>query len=40
MNKRIWKLAALCLALCLALTGCNLIAIDPIQLPRPTSLKP
>ncbi len=30
MNKRIWKLAALCLALCLALTGCNLIAIDPI----------
>ncbi len=30
MNKRLWKLAAMCLALCLALTGCNLIAVDPL----------
>lgn len=31
MNRRILKFAALLAALCLALTGCNLIGVDPLM---------
>ena len=31
MNRKRWIAAALVAALCLALTGCNLIGVDPLM---------